>query len=140
MGDSIPLACADWANTKAAYRFLSNERVNEHDILSGHFQSTRERAEAVDGPLLVLHCGCQTGGGPPADWQGFGVRQSRLSTNAYRAMSPGGSLLNYLYALAAVEMRIALSAVGLDLGIGNFHVDRENCAAARRPIRQRSPP
>ena len=55
MGDSIPLACADWANTKAAYRFLSNERVNEHDILSGHFQSTRERAEAVDGPLLVLH-------------------------------------------------------------------------------------
>jgi len=55
MGDSIPLACADWANTKAAYRFLSNDRVNEHDILSGHFQSTRERSAVVDGPLLVLH-------------------------------------------------------------------------------------
>lgn len=55
VGDSIPLACQDWAQTKAAYRFFANERVNEHDILSGHFQSTRERAAAVDGPILVLH-------------------------------------------------------------------------------------
>jgi Zn-dependent M16 (insulinase) family peptidase len=29
VGESIPLACQDWANTKAAYRFLSNDRVNE---------------------------------------------------------------------------------------------------------------
>ena len=28
-GESIPLACQDWANTKAAYRFLSNDRVSE---------------------------------------------------------------------------------------------------------------
>jgi hypothetical protein len=28
-GASIPLACQDWANTKAAYRFFSNERVDE---------------------------------------------------------------------------------------------------------------
>jgi hypothetical protein len=33
MGESIPLACQDWANTKAAYRFFSNERVHEGDIL-----------------------------------------------------------------------------------------------------------
>nr|WP_282190197.1 transposase DNA-binding-containing protein [Azospirillum brasilense] len=25
MGDSIPLACQDWADTKAAYRFFANE-------------------------------------------------------------------------------------------------------------------
>jgi transposase-like protein len=25
MGQSIPLVCQDWANTKAAYRFLSND-------------------------------------------------------------------------------------------------------------------
>jgi hypothetical protein len=24
-GESIPLACQDWANTKAAYRFLDND-------------------------------------------------------------------------------------------------------------------
>ena len=35
MGQSIPLACQDWANTKAAYRFLSNDRVSEADILAG---------------------------------------------------------------------------------------------------------
>lgn len=55
-GDSIPLACQDWANTKAAYRFLSNENVNEADILAGHFQATRSRFTAVsEGPILVLH-------------------------------------------------------------------------------------
>jgi len=55
MGQGIPLACQDWANTKAAYRFFSNERVSEADILAGHFQSTRERTVTTDGPILVLH-------------------------------------------------------------------------------------
>jgi hypothetical protein len=27
IGESIPLACQDWANTKAAYRFFANKRV-----------------------------------------------------------------------------------------------------------------
>src|SRR3954463_3391087 len=40
MGQSIPLVCQDSANTKAAYRFLSNDRVSESEILGGHFQST----------------------------------------------------------------------------------------------------
>jgi hypothetical protein len=31
MGQSIPLVCQDWANTKAAYRFFSNDRVSEVD-------------------------------------------------------------------------------------------------------------
>jgi Transposase DNA-binding/Transposase Tn5 dimerisation domain len=52
---SIPLACQDWANTKAAYRFFANERVTEEDILAGHFHSTRERFAGVSGALLVLH-------------------------------------------------------------------------------------
>lgn len=55
MGESIPLVCQDWTNTKAAYRFFSNDRVSEADILAGHFQSTRERAIAIDDPVLVLH-------------------------------------------------------------------------------------
>jgi len=54
-GESIPMACQDWANTKAAYRFLSNERVSEESILAGHFQSTRERFAATDEMALVLH-------------------------------------------------------------------------------------
>jgi hypothetical protein len=55
MGQSIPLVCQDWANTKAAYRFFSSDRVSEADILAGHFQSTRDRTVATDGPVLMLH-------------------------------------------------------------------------------------
>ncbi len=55
MGQSIPLVCQDWANTKAAYRFFSNDRVSEADILAGHFQSTHDRAAGTEGLVLVLH-------------------------------------------------------------------------------------
>ena len=54
-GESIPLACQDWANTKAAYRFFSNDRVSEEEILRGHFDATRRRFAASDGSILVLH-------------------------------------------------------------------------------------
>ena len=55
MGESLPLACQDWANTKAAYRFLANGRVSEAEILRGHFQATRSRCAASDDLILVLH-------------------------------------------------------------------------------------
>jgi Transposase DNA-binding len=55
IGGSIPAACRDWAATKAAYRFFSNESVSEADILGGHFAATRERIAAHDGPVLILH-------------------------------------------------------------------------------------
>ena len=55
IGRAIPLACGDWAATKAAYRFLDNDRVSEAEILAGHFQATRMRFDAVKGPVLVLH-------------------------------------------------------------------------------------
>ena len=55
IGQAIPFACQDWANTKAAYRFFSNDRVDEEAILSGHFQATHDRFAATDGHVLVLH-------------------------------------------------------------------------------------
>src|SRR5580698_3412821 len=54
-GESIPMACQDWSNTKAAYRFLANDRVNEHEILAGHFEATRTRFSVATGTVLVLH-------------------------------------------------------------------------------------
>jgi Transposase DNA-binding len=65
-GASIPFACQDWANTKAAYRFLSNPKVSEAHILKGHFSATRDRfaklsvnaaltASAQGSMMLVLH-------------------------------------------------------------------------------------
>jgi hypothetical protein len=53
-GQSLPTAFQDWANTKAAYRFLSNDRVSEDRILAGHFQASALRVQATDGPILVL--------------------------------------------------------------------------------------
>ena len=53
--ESIPLACQDWANAKAAYRFFANERVSEADILSGHLRSTRQRFAGAAGTVLILH-------------------------------------------------------------------------------------
>ena len=75
-GESIPLACQDWANTKAAYRFFSNDRVSEEDILRGHFDATRRRFAASDGPILVLHdttvrCGPRLQPGRAADADRF---------------------------------------------------------------------
>jgi hypothetical protein len=54
LGQPIPLPCEDWANTKAAYRFLSNASVNEDPILSGYFQATARRVAVSEGLILVL--------------------------------------------------------------------------------------
>jgi transposase-like protein/transposase Tn5 family protein len=54
-GGPIPLACQDWTNTKAAYRFLDNDRVSEAEILAGHFDATRNRVSTTAGLILVLH-------------------------------------------------------------------------------------
>ncbi|WP_091683187.1 IS4/Tn5 family transposase DNA-binding protein [Methylocapsa palsarum] len=52
MGGSIPFACQDWSNTKAAYRFFSNPRVQEGQILNGHFAATRGRYFESDAPSI----------------------------------------------------------------------------------------
>ncbi len=73
IGASLPLACQDWANTKAAYRFLANERVDESDILSGHFAATTKRFAATDGMILVLQVSVSQ------RLQGFAVDERGLS-------------------------------------------------------------
>jgi hypothetical protein len=54
MGQTIPFACQDRASTRAAYRFFSNDRVSEHDILNGHFNATAAGFAAATGPILVV--------------------------------------------------------------------------------------
>ena len=53
-GRPLPFACQDWAVTKAAYRFLDNDRVTEQGMLAGHFAATKARVSAASGPILVL--------------------------------------------------------------------------------------
>ncbi|MGH9322196.1 MAG: CRISPR-associated endonuclease Cas1, partial [Vicinamibacteria bacterium] len=59
----------------------------------------------------------------PKHWSVFTERQSPLSTSARKAVTPAGAMLNYLYALAESECRLALLAVGLDPGLGWAHRD-----------------
>ena len=55
VGEPLPLACQDWAATKAAYRFFDNNNVDESTILAGHFEATRARFQACSDAVLVLH-------------------------------------------------------------------------------------
>jgi hypothetical protein len=50
---SIPKACADWARTKAAYRFFSHPQLNSADLLEPHQQQTRQRCLAQPVVLVV---------------------------------------------------------------------------------------
>jgi hypothetical protein len=59
LGQSVPYACQDWANTKAAYRFFSNDEVSEDQILAGHFQATRGRLSQTRQKILILHDTCE---------------------------------------------------------------------------------
>lgn len=79
VGNTIPAACQDWANTKAAYRFLSNDRVTEQEILGGHFLATSDRASKSKGPLLVLHDTCE-----------FSYHRGNSSTLGFIGLQPTG--------------------------------------------------
>lgn len=62
----------------------------------------------------------------PAHWQTFGGRSSPLTSSPRTAANPANAMLNYLYAIAEAETRIALLAVGLDPGLGIVHADQKN--------------
>jgi Transposase DNA-binding/Transposase Tn5 dimerisation domain len=110
-GESIPLVCQDWANTKAAYRFLSNHRVNEGDILAGHFRSTRERFDATDSTVLVLH-----------DTTEFSYHRENISSVGILHRLPVGRRLNgqlQHYVVCGIKMHssLAVTTEGLPLGL-----------------------
>lgn len=55
IGGTLPMACQDWAATKAAYRFCDNPRIDDGVILAGHVAATAARFVAAPGTVLVLH-------------------------------------------------------------------------------------
>ncbi len=75
----------------------------------------------------------------PAHWRTFGTRSSRLSPGPRLAVNPANALLNYLYAILESEAAIAARTMGLDPGMGIFHVDQDNrdslAADLMEPIR-----
>lgn len=65
----------------------------------------------------------------PDHWAEFNVRRPPGSYRPRNATSAPGALLNYLYGVAVSQMAIALTAAGLDPGIGVLHADRESRAS-----------
>jgi hypothetical protein len=111
MGQSIPLICQDWANTKAAYRFFSNDRVSEADILAGHFQSTRDRVAATDGLVLVLH-----------DTTEFTYQRERseaigITKNINSGRDKTGRLRSHTVCGILMHSSLAVTTEGLPLGL-----------------------
>jgi len=49
----INQACEDWAETKAAYRFFQNEKLDNSAIMASHREKTAKRAEA-HGTVLAI--------------------------------------------------------------------------------------
>lgn len=111
MGESIPCACQDWASTKAAYRFLSNERVDEGDILSGHFAATRARCEAFDSPILLTQ-----------DTTEFSYQRANVSAvGVTKSVNSGrdkqGRLRHHTVCGMLMHSTLAVTVEGLPLGL-----------------------
>jgi CRISPR-associated endonuclease Cas1 len=62
----------------------------------------------------------------PDHWRSFGTRVSPLTHSPRLAVNPINAMLNYLYAILESEARLAVSAQGLDPGLGVLHFDRPN--------------
>jgi Transposase DNA-binding len=111
IGGSIPLACQDWANTKAAYRFFSNDRVSEREILAGHFQATRDRLAASDALTLVLH-----------DTTEFTFHRGEVGPvgilhKSYTGKNKRGRPLHYTVCGILMHSSLAVTLEGLPLGL-----------------------
>lgn len=50
---SIPQACGAWEDTKAAYRFFDNDKVNEQDIQAPHQSAAYDRAKKHPTVLAI---------------------------------------------------------------------------------------
>jgi hypothetical protein len=132
IGESIPLVCQDWANTKAAYRFLSNQRVTEAGILSGHFQSTRHRFAATEEVILILH-----------DTTEFSYHRADRQAVGILHRSPigldrDGKLRHYVVCGIQMHSSLAVTTDGLPLGLTamKFWTRKEfkGCNALKRKI------
>jgi CRISPR-associated endonuclease Cas1 len=63
----------------------------------------------------------------PDHWRFAGSRQSPLSGGPRLAVTPVHAILNYCFALLEAETRLAVSALGLDPGLGvGLHTDTAN--------------
>ncbi len=103
IGSTVPLACQDWAATKAAYRFFDNEAVKPEASLVAHSQATVQRMAAHPVVLCVQDTTALNYSTHPRT-QGLGpIAHNRDKTlglflHATLALSPEGQALGLLQA------------------------------------------
>lgn len=111
MGGSIPFACQDWANTKAAYRFFSNARVDEAEILSGHFLATRARYDAHEGPVLLIQDTTEF------TYQRANTRAVGITKSVNSGRDKAGRLRHHTVCGMLMHSSLAVTTEGLPLGL-----------------------
>jgi CRISPR-associated endonuclease Cas1 len=106
---------ADLAHSLEACEQLDELRLVEAQAASAYWGAWRGvRAEFIT----------RDAGRVPGHWTRFSQRISALTGSPRLATDPINAILNYLYALLEAESRIALTAVGLDPGVGILHADQ----------------
>jgi hypothetical protein len=131
VGESIPMACQDWAKTKAAYRFFANERVDEGDILAGHFQATRDRFAASEGTVLVLHDTTEF------SFQRQDPRQIGITYNVNSGRDKEGRIRAHTVCGILMHSSLAVTTAGLPLGLAAIKFWNRKSSRARQRSRGR---
>ncbi len=111
MGQSIPYACQDWANTQAAYRFLANARVDEGEILTGHFAATRARCDAFAGQILLIQDTTEF------SYQRANVNAVGLTKSVNSGRDKRGRLRHHRVCGMLLHSSLAVTTQGLPLGL-----------------------
>jgi hypothetical protein len=100
---SLPKAFTDSAELEGAYRFFGNPRVNSDDILSGHFEGTRQRC-TEEQCVLVIH-----------DTTKCSFREGGARRGLGRVVTSGQAFF------AHVGLAIADDGMRRPLGVANVH-------------------
>ena len=118
----INQACADWAETKAAYRFFKNENVEVGEIMAAHRRKTALRTKQHDTVLAVQDTS-------------YFVYTSHMKTEGLGKMSmKKGKNIEKIYSKGLVmHTCLALTTQGLPLGLLNQKI----FARKLRPEHQR---
>ena len=118
----INQACTDWAETKAAYRFFSNESVEADKILAAHRSKTAHRAKDYDTVLAIQDTS-------------YFVYTSHMKTEGLGKMSmKKGKNVEKIYSKGLImHACLAITTQGLPLGL----LDQNIFTRKLRPEHQR---
>jgi len=114
MGNSLPLACQDRAATKAAYRLLSCDKIDEQTLLRGHTEATCQRIHAPEKETILLLQDTTTFGNNRDNPRTVGFAGSHTAGLIKTGMDSGiscGILMHASLAITTHGLLLGLSAV-----------------------------